>query len=54
MKDPWGIEKAGFEVNGEISRRDWELNWNATLEGGGVLVGDKVLINCEIQLVKEE
>jgi polyisoprenoid-binding protein YceI len=54
MKDPWGIEKAGFEVTGEISRRDWELNWNAALEAGGVLVGDKVLINCEIQLIKEE
>jgi polyisoprenoid-binding protein YceI len=53
MKDPWGVEKAGFEVTGEISRRDWELNWNAALESGGVLVGDSVKINCEIQLVKE-
>lgn len=54
MKDPWGVEKAGFEVTGEISRRDWELNWNASLETGGVLVGDTVKINCEIQLVKEQ
>lgn len=53
MKDPWGVEKAGFEVNGSISRKDWELNWNTTLESGGVLVGDEVKISCEIQLVKQ-
>lgn len=52
MKDPWGVEKAGFTITGEISRRDWELTWNTTLETGGVLVGDEVKINCEIQLVK--
>jgi polyisoprenoid-binding protein YceI len=53
MKDPWGVEKAGFEVTGSISRKDWELTWNAALETGGVLVGDEVKINCEIQLVKQ-
>lgn len=53
MKDPWGVEKAGFEINGEISRRDWELNWNAALETGGVLVGDSVKINCDVQLIRE-
>lgn len=53
MKDPWGVEKAGFAVTGEISRKDWQLNWNAALEAGGVLVGDEVKINCEVQLVKQ-
>ncbi|MGE5420712.1 MAG: YceI family protein [Chloroflexota bacterium] len=52
MKDPWGVEKAGFVVTGEISRKDWELTWNASLETGGVLVGDAVKINCEIQMMK--
>lgn len=52
MKDPWGIEKVGFTVTGEISRKDWELNWNAALESGGVLVGDVIVIGCEIQLMK--
>lgn len=54
MKDPWGAEKAGFVVTGSISRRDWELTWNTTLEAGGVLVGDEVKINCEVQLVKSD
>lgn len=53
MKDPWGNEKAGFAINGKINRKDWGLNWNATLEAGGVLVSDEVKINCEVQLVKQ-
>jgi polyisoprenoid-binding protein YceI len=53
MKDPWGNEKFGFEIEGKINRKDWELNWNTALETGGVLVGDEVRINCEVQLVKE-
>jgi len=36
-KDPWGNEKAGFSVEGKISRKDWGLNWNSALETGGVL-----------------
>ncbi len=52
MKDPWGAEKAGFTVNGKISRKEWDLNWNASLENGGVLVADEVRISCEIQLLK--
>jgi len=52
MKDPWGNEKAGFTVNGKIHRGEWDLNWNAPLDSGGVLVGDDVHITCEIQLLK--
>lgn len=54
IKDPWGAEKAGFTINGKINRRDWELNWNAALEAGGVLVGDTVNISCEVELYKAE
>lgn len=53
MKDPWGNEKAGFTINGKISRKDWGLNWNAALEAGGVLVGDDVRISCEVELIKQ-
>ena len=52
MKDPWGNEKAGFTINGKINRKDWELNWNAALEAGGVLVGDEIRISCDIELIK--
>lgn len=51
-KDPWGNEKAGFAITGKLNRTDFNLNWNAALETGGVLVGEEVKINGEIQLVK--
>ena len=51
-KDPWGNEKAGFAINGKISRQDFGLTWNATLEAGGVLVSDEIKISCEIQLLR--
>jgi polyisoprenoid-binding protein YceI len=51
-KDPWGNIKAGFTVTGKINRKDFGLNWNATLETGGVMVSEEVRINCEIQMVK--
>jgi polyisoprenoid-binding protein YceI len=53
MKDPWGNEKAGFTINGKINRKDWGLNWNATLEAGGVLVGEEIKISCEVELLKQ-
>lgn len=52
-KDPWGNEKAAFEISGKINRKDWGLNWNAALETGGMLVSEEVKINAELQLVKQ-
>lgn len=52
-KDPWGNHKAGFTISGKVNRKDWELNWNAALEAGGMLVSDDVKIAGEIQLVKQ-
>ena len=54
QKDPWGNTKAGFTVTGKLNRKDFGLNWNTALESGGVLVGDEVKINCDIQLVKSK
>lgn len=54
MTDPWGNEKAGFTLNGKINRRDFGLTWNATLEAGGVLVGEEVRISSEIELLKQK
>ena len=51
--DPWGNVKAGFAITGKIKRKDWGLTWNAALETGGVLVGEEVKINCDIELVKK-
>lgn len=51
-KDPWGNEKVGFSAQGTINRSDYGLVWNAALETGGVLVGDKVKINLQLQAAK--
>ncbi|RDU36849.1 hypothetical protein DRW41_09085 [Neobacillus piezotolerans] len=53
-KDPWGNEKVGFSGTGSINRADYGLTWNAALETGGVLVGDKIKITFEIQASKAE
>ena len=50
--DPWGNQKAGFEAETEINRKDWGLEWNVALEGGGVLVSEKIKIKLDVQLLK--
>lgn len=51
--DPYGQTKAGFTVNGKISRKDFGLTWNAVTEAGSVVVSDEIKIQAEIQLVKQ-
>ena len=52
-KDPYGNTKAGFTIEGKINRKDFGLNWNAALETGGMLVGEELKIQSEIQLAKQ-
>lgn len=52
-KDPWGNVKAGFTINGKINRKDWGINYNAVLETGGIMLGEELKVNGEIQLVKQ-
>src|SRR5260221_8367563 len=49
MKDPWGNERAVFTGTTTIERKDFGLTWNVALETGGVLVGDKVGIEIEVE-----
>lgn len=51
--DPWGHERAGFTVKGDIDRRDWGLRWNQAIESGGILVAHRVKIEAEMQFVRE-
>jgi len=51
-KSPWGTVSAGFSASGSLNRKEWGLNWNQALETGGVLVGDKINIEIELELVK--
>ncbi|HWL40763.1 MAG TPA: YceI family protein [Gemmatimonadaceae bacterium] len=51
-RDPWGGERVGFSATGKIDRRDFGLVWNQAMETGGVLVGNDIKINIEVQAVK--
>jgi polyisoprenoid-binding protein YceI len=51
--DPYGQTKAGFSVKGKISRKEYGLTWNAVTEAGGIVVGDEVKIDAEVQLIKQ-
>jgi polyisoprenoid-binding protein YceI len=53
VQDPYGQTKAGFVVDGKISRKDFGLTWNAVTEAGSVVVSDDIRVHCEIQLVKQ-
>ena len=50
--DPWGGTRVGFTAKAEINSKDWGLEWNVALETGGVLVGEKVKIELEVEAVK--
>ena len=53
MGTMWGRTSAGFSAQTKFNRKDFGLNWNQTLESGGLLVGEVVTINIEIELVKQ-
>ncbi|RXJ86151.1 YceI family protein [Arcobacter sp. CECT 8985] len=49
VKDPWGNQRVGLELSGKINRKDFGLNWNKALEAGGVMVGENVKLNIELE-----
>jgi polyisoprenoid-binding protein YceI len=53
MRSPWGQQAAGFNARTQINRRDFGLTWNVALETGGVLVGDVIKIEIEVELIKQ-
>ncbi len=51
-KDPWGNTRIGLEATTKINRKNFGLTWNATLETGGILVGEDVHITIDLELIK--
>jgi polyisoprenoid-binding protein YceI len=51
-KDPWGNTRVAISASTKINRKDFGLTWNAALETGGILVGDEVNIDLEVEFVK--
>ena len=52
-KSPWGMTSAGFTASAPINREDFGLKWNQPLETGGFLVGDKIKIDIEVELINQ-
>lgn len=51
-EDPWGNQRVGFEVQGVIDRREFELKWNQTLPNGNLLVSNEVKLIVSVSAVK--
>jgi polyisoprenoid-binding protein YceI len=54
MKDPWGNTRVAATATAKINRQDFGVKWNATLDNGGVVVGDDVSIVIDVELVKKD
>jgi polyisoprenoid-binding protein YceI len=52
VADPWGNTKRGATARTHFDRKDWGLTWNVALEAGGLLVGDRVDVEIELELVR--
>jgi polyisoprenoid-binding protein YceI len=52
-QSPWGTTSAGFSAHTRINRKDWGLTWNVALETGGMLVGDEISIDIDVEIVKQ-
>ena len=51
---PMGGIRAGFSAELEVNRKDWDISFNAALDGGGFMLGDKVKINLEVEAARQE
>ena len=51
IKDPWGLQRTAVSGSTKINRQDFGVAWNKTLDAGGVVVGDEVDINLDVEMV---
>jgi polyisoprenoid-binding protein YceI len=53
MKDPRGNERASFELNTKLNRKDWGIDWNRTLDSGSLMLSDDVEITVDLETVRK-
>jgi polyisoprenoid-binding protein YceI len=49
---PWNTFSAGFSLRGKVDRKDWGLNWNMVLAGGGLVASDEITLAIDLELAK--
>jgi len=52
-RDPWGSERAGFELETTLDRKDYGMVFNAALDNGGLLLGDEVRISINLETIRQ-
>jgi polyisoprenoid-binding protein YceI len=50
-KDPWGNQRIAFTAKARVDRGDFGLKWNQALEAGGVLVGEHIDIDIDVEAI---
>ncbi len=53
LQDPWGNTKRGASASTRLNRKDFGLQWNVSLETGGILVGDELKVEIDVELLKK-
>jgi polyisoprenoid-binding protein YceI len=51
--DFYGNDKAGFEISGKISRKEFGLTWDGITEAGAIVVGDEIKLQINVQFAKQ-
>jgi polyisoprenoid-binding protein YceI len=54
IKDPWGNQRAAASATTKVNRQDFGVKWNATLDNGGVVVGDDVSITIDVEMIHKD
>ncbi len=52
LKSPFGDERAGFETEISLNRKDYGIDWNKALDQGGLMLGDDVAVTVGLETVK--
>lgn len=52
-KDPWGNIRRGAQATTKLNRKDFGIVYNATLDNGGVLIGDEVEIVIDLEMIRQ-
>ncbi len=54
VQDPWGNTKIGLQIGGMINRADYGLTWSKALETGGLVVGNEVSLDIDLEFSKNK
>lgn len=53
VTDPWGNMRLGFSATGMVNRQDFGITWSNTMDGGGLVVGDEVMLELDVELQRK-